>query len=122
MSANPGQPLLAAGEWAGTYIQPDPAWLKARIDQRFMTMIAEGAIDEVRLLLARQPALSPNLGVMKAHGVPHLSAHIRGALSLDGAIERGQQDTRAYARRQGVFARRYFTGPGWTWIDSADAE
>lgn len=117
LAENPGEPLLRAGEWRGHVLNADRDWLKARIDARFLTMIERGALDEVRGLLAHQPPLPRNLGVMKAHGVPHLAAHLRGDISLAEAIALGQQDTRAYARRQMVFARRYLAGEAWQWVN-----
>jgi tRNA dimethylallyltransferase len=117
LKENPGEPLLRPGEWRGEVLNANREWLKARIDARFLTMIERGALEEVRGLLAQQPPLARNLGVMKAHGVPHLAAYLRGEISLEDAIALGQQDTRAYARRQMVFARRYLAGDGWNWIN-----
>jgi tRNA dimethylallyltransferase len=81
----------------------------------------EGALEEVAALIARQPPLPANLGVMKAHGVPHLARFLRGEIGRETAIRLSQQDTRAYARRQVIFARRYLAGEGWLWFESADA-
>jgi tRNA dimethylallyltransferase len=61
-------------------------------------MIDEGAVAEVEALLARK--LNPNLPVMRAIGVPELSAYLLGRTSLDEAIAAGQQATRRYAKRQ----------------------
>ena len=119
LKENPGEPMLRAGEWVGEYIQPDRDWLHSRIDRRFDAMMEEGALEEARHLLSLQPPLAANLGVMKAHGMPHLAAHLAGTMSREEAVQRGKQDTRAYARRQGVFARRYFIGAGWRWLASA---
>ena len=46
-------------------------------------MLAVGALEEVRALVAA--GLSPELPIMRAHGVPSLAAHLRGALSLAAA-------------------------------------
>jgi tRNA dimethylallyltransferase len=54
------------------------------------------------------------LPVMRAHGVPGLLAHLRGDLSLQGAIAKGQADTRAYAKRQFTWFRHQL--PDWTWV------
>jgi tRNA A37 N6-isopentenylltransferase MiaA len=51
--------------------------------------------------------------------VPHLAASLRGEIALSEAIALGQRDTRAYARRQVIFARRYLAGEAWRWLDSA---
>lgn len=119
LAENRGEPLLHPGEWQGVFLEPDRGWLSARIDSRFELMMREGALEEVRNLLAHEPPLPANLGVMKAHGAPHLAAYLRGELPIGEAIRRGQQDTRAYARRQVIFARRYLAGEGWLWFSSA---
>lgn len=114
LAAAPGRPLLAAGEWTGLFLDPPRAELHAAIDRRFLAMMEAGALDEVRALARK--GLRRNLGVMKAHGVPHLLDHLAGSLSREEAITRGQADTRAYARRQVIFARKYLAGPAWRWI------
>jgi len=77
-------------------------------------------VEEVRALLALRPALPRNLGVMKAHGVPHLADWLAGLIDRDTAIARGQADTRAYARRQVIFARRYFQPEAWAWAETPE--
>ena len=77
---------------------PPRKWLYARCDERFAHMIDQGAVTEVEALLARK--LNPNLPVMRAIGVPELSAYLLGDRSLDEAIAAGQQATRRYAKRQ----------------------
>lgn len=77
---------------------PPRKWLYARCDERFAHMIDQRAVAEVEALLARM--LDPNLPVMRAIGVPELSAYLLGQCSLDDAIAAGQQATRRYAKRQ----------------------
>jgi len=77
---------------------PPRKWLYARCDERFAHMIDQGAATEVEALLARK--LNPNLPVMRAIGIPELSAYLLGRTSLDEAIAAGQQATRRYAKRQ----------------------
>ncbi len=96
------------------FLAPDRALLRARIDARFRTMIADGALDEVSCLRARR--LDPMLPVMRAHGVPGLIAHLDGTLDLEAAIARGQADTRAYAKRQVTWFRHQM-GTDWRWLD-----
>ena len=102
--------LLPPGTWRGVMLDPGRDRLNATIDSRFIAMIAEGALDEVRALAIRK--LPRNRGIMKAHGVPHLVQHIDGLLPLDDAIRRGQADTRRYAKRQRTFYRHKLTGFG----------
>ncbi len=105
------QPALAPGEWAGLYLAPDRAELGQRIDARFDAMLERGALDEVAALMARQ--LDPALPVMRAHGVPHLMAHLVGRLSLEEAASRSKLDTRHYAKRQFTWARHQLSGFRW---------
>ena len=97
-------PLLAAGTWSGLFVNPDRAALYSRINSRFEAMLAAGALEEVRALMAL--GLPENRGIMKAHGVPHLVRHLKGELSLGEATKLGQRDTRNYARRQMTWARK----------------
>ena len=71
---------------------PPRPWLYQRCDQRFAAMIAQGAVDEVRRLLAR--GLDPNLPVMRAIGVTEIASGGADIVTL------GQQSTRRYAKRQ----------------------
>ena len=120
LAENPGEPLLRSGEWRGIFLDPSREALHAAIDRRFEIMMEAGAVDEIRAFAAHQPPLARNLGVMKAHGVPHLMDWFAGTISRDEAIARGQSDTRRYARRQVIFARKYLAGPTWRWFPSAD--
>jgi len=119
LSENPGTPLLKPGEWRGIFLNPQREVLRERIDRRFLLMMEQGALEEVEALMQRVPPLFPNRGVMKAHGVPHLAAYLRGQISREEAIARGQTDTRAYARRQVIFARKYLPDTVWNWSENA---
>ena len=88
---------------ASFFLAAERATVRAAIDRRFETMIAEGALDEVAALAARR--LDPALPAMRAHGVPALLAHLKGEMRLGDAILRGQADTRAYAKRQFTWFR-----------------
>lgn len=112
-----GAPLIAPGAWRGIYLAPERDMLFAGIDVRFHAMMAAGALDEVRTLAGL--GLAPNRGIMKAHGVPHLIAHLDGALGREEAIALGQQDTRRYAKRQLTWARKFMAE--WDWFASAGA-
>jgi tRNA dimethylallyltransferase len=105
------KPALAAGEWAGLYLAPDRAELGRRIDARFDAMLAGGALEEVAALARRR--LDPALPVMRAHGVPHLAAHLEGRLTLEEAARRSKLDTRQYAKRQFTWARHQLSGFKW---------
>jgi tRNA dimethylallyltransferase len=106
-----GAPVLERGEWAGLFLEPERAALSARIDARFEAMLRAGALDEAAALAAR--GLDPALPVMRAHGVPHLIAHLSGALSIEEAAARSKLETRQYAKRQFTWARHQMTGFEW---------
>jgi tRNA dimethylallyltransferase len=112
-----GQPALARDAWAGLFLAPDREALYRRIDARFDAMLAEGALDEVARLASRK--LDPALPVMRAHGVPHLIAHLDGRLTLEEAASRGKLDTRHYAKRQFTWARHQLSG--FEWVSPEDA-
>ena len=102
-------PLLPPGSWTGTVIEPERETLYANCDRRVSLMIEQGALDEVRALVAR--GLDPALPAMKAVGVRELAAHLNGALSLPEAIDAARQSTRNYAKRQLTWFRNQT--PGW---------
>ncbi|MEA2759289.1 MAG: tRNA dimethylallyltransferase [Methylobacteriaceae bacterium] len=106
------KPLLDAQQCLCLFIAPPRAALHAAIDKRFDTMLAAGALAEVDALHQRQ--LDPALPVMRAHGVPHLIAHLDGSVSLEAAVRLGKRDTRAYVKRQFTFARHQL--PEFLWL------
>ena len=111
-------PALEPGAWRAVAIIPDRAELYARCDRRFDGMIAAGALDEVRALLAR--VLDPLLPVMKAVGVRELGAHLAGDLTLEAAADLARQETRRYAKRQLTWLRNQT--PDWPKITETDPE
>lgn len=78
--------------------------LHARCDARSAAMIADGAVEEVEALLARQ--LDPALPVMRAIGVAPLAAYIHGMATLPAALDQLCRATRNYAKRQKTWFRR----------------
>jgi tRNA dimethylallyltransferase len=91
--------------WRFTALLLDPprAVLRAAIAGRFAAMLAAGALEEVRGLLAL--GLDPALPAMRAHGVPELSAHLRGEIALDEAERRAGLATGQYTKRQATWFR-----------------
>lgn len=77
---------------------PEREKLYAACDARFLRMVEQGAMEEVRALLAQK--LDPNLPAMKILGIRELAAHLRGEITLKEAIQKAQQFTRNYAKRQ----------------------
>ena len=107
-----GAPLFARDHWAGLFLAPERGALNEVIDRRFDAMLGEGALEEVAALAARK--LDPALPVMRAHGVPHLIAHLEGRLSRAEAARRSALDTRRYAKRQFTWARHQM--PEFDWV------
>lgn len=96
------------------FLAPDRAAVNERIDGRFLAMMEQGALDEVRRLSAR--GLDPALPAMRAHGVPWLIRHLNGEIGLEDAVAGAQADTRHYAKRQFTWFRHQL--PGFDWIGS----
>jgi tRNA dimethylallyltransferase len=108
----PGRPVLVEAATERLLVLPERASHGARMDARFDAMMAGGALDEVRRLMAL--GLSSELPIMRALGIPPLAAHLAGALSLDEAVATAKSDTRKYAKRQLTWLRRNMI----TWIVS----
>lgn len=89
---------------------PPRDWLYARCDARFVAMMEQGAIDEVRALLQRPlPADAP---VLRAIGVPEIAALLSGEIDAAQCIALGQTATRQYAKRQYTWFRNQ-SPPDW---------
>ncbi|OAP38541.1 tRNA dimethylallyltransferase [Sinorhizobium glycinis] len=84
-------------------VLPERALLHSRIDRRFETMLASGAVAEVRALLALK--LPPDMPVMKAIGVQQIAAMLRGETGEAEVIATGAAATRQYAKRQRTWFR-----------------
>lgn len=95
-------------------VLPDRAVLAARIDRRFSEMLASGAVAEVEALLALD--LPPAMPVMKAIGVPQITAMLAGTMSAAEVVERGAAATRQYAKRQMTWFRNQLD-ESWRRID-----
>ena len=97
LQQRPGAPIIENPD-ARVVIEPPRTALYAAIDARFDRMIAEGALAEAQRLFDRR--LSPDLPVMKAVGAAELMANLRGAFSLEEAIDLARQNSRRFAKRQ----------------------
>ncbi len=98
---------LPPAPWRFFSIRLDPPReaLRHAIASRFAAMLEAGAIEEVRALLALD--LDPALPAMRAHGVPELSAYLRGTLSLEAAGRRTELVTGQYTKRQATWFRHH---------------
>jgi tRNA dimethylallyltransferase len=94
-------------------LDPPRATLRAAIAARFEAMLAAGALEEVRALLAQN--LPTTLPAMRAHGVPELAAYFRGEITLAEARTRICLVTGQYTKRQATwFRHRHIAAPGAT--------
>ena len=111
-------PFLDAKDVFAVFLATEREALKARIDARFEVMLQAGALQEAEVL--RERRLDPALPVMRAHGVPHLIAHLNGEISLAEAARGAKLDTCRYAKRQLTFARHQLAS--FRWLTAEEAE
>ncbi len=111
-------PLLNAKDVFAVFLATEREELKARINARFEVMLQAGALQEAARL--RERHLDRALPVMRAHGVPHLIAHLNGELSLTEAASGAKLDTCRYAKRQLTFARHQLAS--FRWLTAQEAE
>jgi tRNA dimethylallyltransferase len=111
------KPMLPPEGVVRVVVAPERERLYAAIDTRFESMIGQGALDEVKALIAL--GLDPGLPAMRAHGVRELGAYLAGASSLDEAVAKAKTETRRYAKRQMTWARRFMAD--WDWVPDAAA-
>lgn len=105
--SHPPAPPQPGWRFAITILEPKRDALYARCNQRFIRMMAEGALEEVKgyMEMIKQRQAPAQGGATQALGFIPLCAHLRGEISLDQAIERAQADTRHYAKRQVTWLR-----------------
>lgn len=93
-------------------LAPPRAELYERINRRAEAHFANGLVEEVRgLLSSGVPADSNALG---AHGYRRVVEYLRGARTLQSAVEQTKLDVRHYAKRQVSWFRHE---PGAEWIE-----
>lgn len=101
--------------WRFTALLLDPPrdQLRAAIAARFEWMLDCGAVAEVAALRG----IDPSLPGMRAHGVPELSAYLRGEITLAEARGRAIQASGQYTKRQATwFRHRALAAPARTHI------
>lgn len=101
--ANPltGSPLRVLA------LQPeDRAWLHGRIEQRFMAMLDQGFLDEVRQLRTR-PGLSAVHPSMRAVGYRQAWAYLAGEQTEAAFVSSGLASSRQLAKRQITWLRSF---------------
>lgn len=84
-------------------VLPERSILHDRINRRFAMMMEQGAVEEVRVLIAQD--LPPEMPAMKAIGVAQIAAMLRGEITRAQAVELASAATRQYAKRQMTWFR-----------------
>ena len=100
--ADPVNPLSG---WSPRMLLLDPPRpaLHGAIATRFAQMLQAGALAELRALLDGNP--DPGLPLLRALGVPELTAYLRGECTEAEASARAVLATYRYTRRQGTWFR-----------------
>jgi len=112
-----GTPVLRSDAVLKFVIAPEREPLYAAIDRRFDRMVDEGALDEVRALVAMR--LGPGLPAMRAHGVQELAAYLAHRMSLEDAVTKAKTESRRYAKRQMTWLKRFMSD--WDWFPTGPA-
>ncbi|QQM32643.1 tRNA (adenosine(37)-N6)-dimethylallyltransferase MiaA [Martelella lutilitoris] len=110
------RPLIPSDAAEKVVILPERAVLHQRINTRFSAMLDEGAVEEVRSLLALD--LAPEMPVMRAIGVREIAAMLKGEMDRETVIDRASAATRQYAKRQMTWFRNQM-GDDWKRLDPA---
>jgi tRNA dimethylallyltransferase len=98
-TVGPGQPRSATAATTGIFIFRDRAELHQRINQRVEKMFEDGVVDEVRATLAGDTnPVSATASQMI--GLQEIQQHLEGKMSILQCVEKIQQATRQYAKRQ----------------------
>lgn len=86
---------------------PERAQVYEAINQRFDRMMANGALEEVRQLM--KVGMREDSPLLRAVGVPELTALVKGDLTQSDAVEQAKQSSRNYAKRQFTWIRNQAT-------------
>ena len=92
------EPYLPHVTYKGIFLNPGREVLYKRSDARFLSMLENGAMEEVISLWERK--LDPSLPAMRAHGVPELIEYLDGRTTREKAVIDAQTHTRNYIKRQ----------------------
>ena len=106
------QPILDFSRKNSFVVNIEKNLLNERIRKRFVTMIQEGAIEEVKENIKHWHMDFPGL---KAIGAQEIYSYLMEEITLDEAINKAIIRTRQYAKRQRTWFRSKMTG--WTQIE-----
>ncbi|WP_294319932.1 tRNA (adenosine(37)-N6)-dimethylallyltransferase MiaA [uncultured Sphingomonas sp.] len=97
---------------------PDRTWLTDRCDRRLAHMFDDGAVEEVRTLLARTD-IAPDAPVRRAIGVTEIARWQAGHDTREEALTAARNATRQYAKRQYTWFRNQ---PPSEWLRTSETE
>lgn len=120
LQKNTVSPLAGRLLWQWALVPAERQRLHERLERRFYSMLADGFLEEVRSLHARQD-LNATLPAVRAVGYRQLWSHLEGELSLEEATRRGIAATRQLAKRQLTWIRSE-RSLQWVDPDTAGAE
>jgi tRNA dimethylallyltransferase len=107
----PGEPVLKDTHLAAFVLDPPREQRRARIAERFETMLDAGGLEEARAL----EGLNPGLPAAKLLGLRPLQALANGTLAREEALDGAVTATRQFAKRQMTWFRRRM--PHYIWFD-----
>jgi len=91
--------------------------LRERIAERFIGMIQQGFVEEVRAFYAR-PNMHANLPSMKSVGYQQVWQYLDGQLNHEQMLEQAINATRQFAKRQMTWLRGW---PELHWLETTDS-
>ena len=87
-------------------VPPDRGQLHKKIETRFMAMLGQGLVEEVRTLYERGD-LDAGLPAIRSVGYRQVWAYLEGDLGFDAMVEKGVVATRRLAKRQYTWLRSW---------------
>ena len=87
-------------------IMPERTELYERINSRFLSMIDQGAVEEVEKLIEKTNG-DTKYPAYQAIGVLEIKQYIQKDISYDDMIDRAQRNSRHYAKRQITWFKKY---------------
>ena len=95
---NPNKKFIDLGDYKIVLFLPNRKKNYERVNQRVLSMIDLGAINEIKKL--KELNYDKDLPIMRAHGVPEIMSYLNNNLLLEDCINNMQQVTRNYVKRQ----------------------
>lgn len=111
--ASPAAPRLALDNALPFLLHADRDWLTPRIARRFDAMLANGVLDEARVMA---PDWDPERPSSKAIGAADLIGYLAGHRSLEQVRDAAVISTRQYAKRQRTWFRNRMQS--WWTVDA----